>query len=194
MLAYHYTKLCAAVNILKSGIIERSESLISLNERPVVWFSKNELWEPSAIIGRFNNDLSIEIAEKLVGLVRFGYDSNKLKSIQNFKKISGCPPAIFKKMAKTGNQYEWLVSYEEIPVRDCLVEFRYQSRWIGLDDLKHIVGSTDPDQIMTFFKQTVGVKWTTHVRRKYLKINENNQIVDTRTGEIIPFDKLDTYT
>ena len=193
-MAWHYTSVIAAVSILKTGIIRRSEGLIYIKEKPVVWFSTEPDWEPTTTSNIETNEagerkaLGVEAAEKHAGCVRFGYPIDKLKSIQDFKKNSGCPPRLFKSFTSAPwvkDIYKWLVSYEDIPAPECVVEFRYSGRWLPLKEFGDIVGSELPDDILAFYREKVGL---THAagqisRGRYLRVTDAG-LMDTRTGDV----------
>lgn len=192
-MAWHYTSVIAAVSILKTGVIRRAEDFIHIKEKPVVWFSTEPDWEPTTTSNLVTNaagemkPLGVEAAEKHGGCVRFGYPVDKLKSIQDFKKNSGCPPRIFKSVSSTPwvtSVYNWRVSYEEIPAEECVVEFRYSGRWRPLKELGGIVGSELPDDILAFYREKVGLTHTTEqISRRYLRTTDVG-IMDTRTGDV----------
>lgn len=48
MFAYHYTNVGAMAGIMESGFIAPSTFGVPANERPIVWFSTHETWEPTA--------------------------------------------------------------------------------------------------------------------------------------------------
>ena len=80
---WHYTKGRHLANILEDCVIRPATLFVPANERPIVWFSTNQQWEPT-----------VGPKERLElyagGLVRFGVDPDTAPhNWQTLKELSG---------------------------------------------------------------------------------------------------------
>lgn len=85
MTLWHYTIGFHYERILAEGLIKPATAGIDPGERLIVWFSKNQIWEPTAQKGDFTKE---EMHERLGGLIRIGvapetapYDWNAVKRL-----------------------------------------------------------------------------------------------------------------
>jgi|HubBroStandDraft_4_1064222.scaffolds.fasta_scaffold49897_2 hypothetical protein len=89
MRLYHYTVGDYMLKILASGVILPATKLVPKGERPIVWFSSNPVWEPTARKGdprtrrSFSKD---ETRERCHGLYRFTIDSEQTP-VHAWKKL-----------------------------------------------------------------------------------------------------------
>ncbi len=77
-LLWHYTTGQCSIGIMESGVILPATAKVSAGERPIVWFSSNQEWEPTstkifeAHDGRTWRMSKDELRVRGNGLVRFG--------------------------------------------------------------------------------------------------------------------------
>lgn len=131
-LAWHYTTGDAFLEIVKSGFLITTSEHCPQHERPVLWFSMNQRWEPTAAKGIVENfqrrTASMQENKELGnGLVRFGYPHSKLIPWVELWKQVGILPAQKRGLEKAGreqgaNPYHWYGCFHEIPVDQLVVE------------------------------------------------------------------------
>ena len=80
-LVYHYTHLIAGGTIIQDGYLRVSDLEKKQGMRATLWFSKHEIFEPSAL--KYYQDgngiksfKSMQEQANTVGCVRFGYDDS----------------------------------------------------------------------------------------------------------------------
>lgn len=88
---WHYTIGLRAEKILQCGIMRGATKHVPLNERPVVWFSMSQTFEPTAAKLKIQNGVtsSMSIAEMIElgrGVVRFGLPPSTLLTGDTLKK------------------------------------------------------------------------------------------------------------
>ena len=77
MNVYHYSYGIRLDSILKSGLLRPIGNEIPRHERPAVWFTTNDVWEPTTAViemdqfGRLDRQLSMQECHEKVGLIRF---------------------------------------------------------------------------------------------------------------------------
>lgn len=127
---WHYTTQRHLALIIQDKEIRQATAGLPPGERPVVWCSVNEIWEPTAAKkGLDGRGMTKEQTHKLLGLARIRvlpqscpYDWN------HFRKHAGCPEWFAKALVtvakeKGADPKQWRVSYEPIP----------QSQWINIE-------------------------------------------------------------
>lgn len=90
--AWHYTTGHCAIQIVLSGLILPATECVPAREKPVVWFSLNQDWEPTAtkgivdpLTGLRRNATTEEMAHLANGLYRFGVLPSCLMSWTDLK-------------------------------------------------------------------------------------------------------------
>jgi hypothetical protein len=126
-LLWHYTVGPSFLSIIEDGLIRPTEVLLCPGERPIVWFSANQIWERTAGLalgdeeGAFVRSLSIEEMTQYGGIVRFGvapetapYDWNALKELSRMPAwvARGLYDIAIKKGARPG---EWYGTFDAVP-------------------------------------------------------------------------------
>lgn len=142
-LRWHYTVGVRFKSIVEDGVILPATAGVPDGERPAVWFSVREPWEPTAnkLMRRPNGDLVVldreETAEAGGGLVRIGVARSAAPvSWREYLRTSG----ITKKMAEGlaasarrqgSNPALWFVSYHAVP-RDLwrAVQVWHEGEWV----------------------------------------------------------------
>lgn len=135
-LAWHYTTGEAFQAIMDSGILMTTSAGCPTHERSVLWFSMNQIWEPTAnkaIIhnGQYRGLTMRETKERFGGLVRFGFPQSKLVPWLELWKHSGILPSHKRAMEKTGraqgaNPHHWMGCFSPIPVAELVAEIMDQ--------------------------------------------------------------------
>jgi len=134
--AWHYTTTEKFELIIKSGLLKTTLSLMPerRGERPIVWFTINQEWEPTtAYTYRDNKPLTmLENKQAGGGLVRLGYP---LAGIPNYElipwielyKVAGIKPKFKNLLEKLGknrgsNPYHWLGCFNDIPLESLIIQ------------------------------------------------------------------------
>lgn len=129
---WHYTIGLHAEKILRYGIIQCATRYVPIHERPVVWFSMNQTFEPTAAKGKYVNGVMLrmsisEMFEFGRGLVRFGLPPKTLLSGDNLRRrarISGRDWILLKKSAGQmgADSSDWFGSLDPIEISSCTFE------------------------------------------------------------------------
>ena len=119
---------------------------IPFKERPAVWFSNRETWEPTASKGIVDARTSIKrtatIAEMIElggGLARIGIEAEGLATWFQHRKTSGMSPATARALVQAAvkvgaNPGDWLVHYGAVPSSKWRAAQRWDgAQWIGVD-------------------------------------------------------------
>ena len=132
---WHYTTGSRFKQILESGVIRPATKFVPAGERPVVWFSTEPVWEPTANKMRQNRDGSFisqdmtQTAEGCEGLVRIGVlPQTAPHDWRAFKQLSGISAKMAEglyNVAKLQNARpgHWYVTFEEVP----------KSAWVSIE-------------------------------------------------------------
>jgi hypothetical protein len=135
--AWHYTIGQHASSIYSAGVIKCATAGIQKNEKPVVWFSTQRRWEPSASKTTMLC-ITIEDHLDLCGSVwRFGVPTSALLNWTALCKAAKISPKWQKILinssvsGKPYDKYSWYGSIVEVPVDKCVVEcwVRGESGW-----------------------------------------------------------------
>lgn len=83
---WHYTYSDAFISIFKDGSIKPATDFIDPVERPIVWFSKEQFWEPTVTKGRVESGHRInltmdDMVNRGYGLFRIGVNKDALTSL-----------------------------------------------------------------------------------------------------------------
>jgi hypothetical protein len=143
---WHYTTGENLVQIVTDDAIKPATEHVPKNERPIVWFSLNQWWEPTANKGRRTADgrtvtaTMMEMCELGGGLVRIGvapetapYDWRTLRELSGMSSAMarGLYNAAIKQGARPG---EWRGTFESVPQAQwTAVEVLQDGRWVPLE-------------------------------------------------------------
>ncbi|WP_038214371.1 hypothetical protein [Xenophilus azovorans] len=113
--AWHYTTKARAVDILGDSILKPSSTGVQPPEKPVVWFSLNQRWEPTANKAIVHNGAlrTLTMTETHTvggGLCRFGIDANKLLTggaLRRRASISHATWIGLTRHAQSGDPRDW---------------------------------------------------------------------------------------
>ena len=129
-MAWHYTTGEKFIQIVESGLLMPSSSGVEYPEKPIVWFSSNQYWEPTACKAKAENNTTIILTmdETSIGgrgLVRFGYPLKDLHHWSKLKEKSRMPESIALALEEEGirqgaNPSHWYGLTKTIPLSKCL--------------------------------------------------------------------------
>lgn len=145
-LVWHYTVGVKLSFIRLTGaLLPASSEHDSLRERPVLWFSRRQNWEPTAtkLIGSDKGAVyrpSVAELHQMMGLYRFGLHAQDPRLVPwgRLPKLAGISFSDAKRMAKNAEQlgaapFDWLGSLVEVPVEDCAFQRWNGAAWEGCD-------------------------------------------------------------
>jgi hypothetical protein len=146
-LVWHYTTGYYLERIIKTQTLLPTEKGIEPGERPALWFSKEQHWEPTAQKRWPNPDGTYRLLgmlgtyQHVGGLGRIGVDPDRVElcDFATFVATSGIPQEAVRKMRRVGreqraNPRNWLVSFA--PVRSeswAAVQVYSGTRWVEID-------------------------------------------------------------
>ena len=150
---WHYTIGKYIPAIFESGELRPTDQHIEKGEKPILWFSSNPHFEPTATKAALRYDgsligLSVEETEQLGGgLFRFGVSIDRVTSWPRIGSIAGMRTKIKKSLEDVGirkgaSPRQWFGSLEAISIFDMTLDWRNDSgEWV--DHLQHpsILGS-----------------------------------------------------
>jgi hypothetical protein len=138
-LVWHYTTETHLNEILASRVLLlKAAGPTVLNERPGVWFSKEQIWEPTAQKARRNPRtgeeklLGMRGTYENAGLGRIGVDAERtlLLDFDTFVATCEMPAKIVRAMKKWGqgqgaNPRNWMCSLEPVGIEQWIAFGRY---------------------------------------------------------------------
>lgn len=132
VLAWHYTTGEKFKAIVTSGYLKPTGILVKPPERPVLWFSLNQQFEPTArkaaIEGGAYRVLSIEeTGRRCGGLVRFGLSRRKLLTGDKLRTRARIARALWAGLCRVGIQQKadpalWLGCLDAVPVEHLAID------------------------------------------------------------------------
>lgn len=142
---WHYTNGDAFLKILKDGAIRPLEQFLEQGVRPVVWFSSEPFWEPTAektwIEGEKKTKLDMAAMHERCGLYRLGLSKKTAAlSWKEYKRKSGSDPRVIEGFVKVsrnagGEPREWRATFDEVPLEKCLRIERFGGRkWVDASE------------------------------------------------------------
>lgn len=145
MTLWHYTTGETFLQILESGKILHATAGVPDGERPIVWFSSNQVWEQTANKRAQRSDGSMEgvdmeeTRKRGGGLVRFGVDPETAPYDWNaLKRLSGMKSKHAEHVAAAGLKLharpsEWFGTFDAVPITEwTAVEIYQDGEWISL--------------------------------------------------------------
>jgi hypothetical protein len=143
-MAWHYTTGHCARQIVQSEVILPATEGVPWNERPAVWFSTRQDWEPTAskgIVDRktgLRRTATIDEMEALAGgCYRFGMEATSLLRWSDLRRAAKIRPPVAKALELAGhhmgaNPQDWMGRVGPVSVRDVLViERLVNGQWIS---------------------------------------------------------------
>lgn len=150
---WHYTCGIKIQSIISDGLIKQATAHIEPGEKPVVWFSSNKLWEPTASKATMRNNRLYrltrdETEREASGLFRISVSKETAPhNWDDYVNLSGASSQMISLMKKNGyNQgsriSQWFFSFDPVP----------RSKWISFDQFVNgIWTSIDPDEFVKTF-------------------------------------------
>ncbi|OEZ83366.1 hypothetical protein JAB6_29430 [Janthinobacterium sp. HH104] len=108
-IAWHYTTGQKFALIQKNGVLRPAHIGVLASERPVIWFSTNPVFEPTAakafVVDGVRRMLTVrEMYDLAGGVVRLGCRISRLKSGADLRKAAKMQPAIWNVLASVGKR------------------------------------------------------------------------------------------
>ena len=145
MVLWHYTYSDAVISILKDGFIKPATDFIEPGERPIVWFSKEQFWEPTVTKGGVESgqllDLTMDdMVKRGYGLFRIGVNADTAPyTWSELKLMSGMGADLAAGLVRSAkrrgaNPSRWRGTLVPLPRADWvrIEEFR-RKEWIPID-------------------------------------------------------------
>lgn len=109
MLAWHYTTGDNFRQIVESGELRPTDSFIAKGEKPILWFSRHQDWEPTAckgvrdpVTGTRRTLTRWETCEMCGGLVRFGVSQARLVAWPEVARTARMPKKMIGALVTVG--------------------------------------------------------------------------------------------
>jgi hypothetical protein len=129
-LVWHYTTGQKFELIAECGLLMPTEVGIAKNEKPVLWFSKNQSWEPTANKMRRSPDGKLIFLDQLGtaehggGLVRFGIKKNSVHHWHALIKAACIPETTVRSLEAAGIKQgakpsDWCGTLKPVNVDEC---------------------------------------------------------------------------
>lgn len=137
---WHYTVTQHYPSIMKEGRLRLATLHVATRERPVVWFSTQPFWEPTACKGIIENGVRRTATfEEMrdTGLVRFGvrpsdapYDWHAyLRKSRIDRGIADGLLEVARALGADPNH--WFVSFRPVAIERCIaIEFLHEGTWV----------------------------------------------------------------
>ena len=141
---YHYSALVTLPQIDASGYLRPSNAGGAADETPLLWFSKNQRWEPTAtkLVMTSSGPVKLTLAEQLeqFGCIRFGlpFDDPRMMDWRKACKVASISTAERKSLETVGKQdgalpSDWFAVKEIIYLNEVSFEVYHQNKWILTD-------------------------------------------------------------
>lgn len=107
---WHYTSCIHLEGIINAQKLKVSEADRRFGFKPAVWFSKNQMWEPTASKMATTEEgkivtLSPSEQLKTIGMVRIGIEhTNELVSWAKYKHVGKIPLPFYERLEEVGKQ------------------------------------------------------------------------------------------
>lgn len=141
-LVHHYAPCAYLPSIHESGVLRPSNAGASQRERPLLWFSANQKWEPTAtkmMTDRFGRPTQLTFEQQLArfGCCRFSLpaDDPRLLTWAAACKAVGIGFTAKRQLEATGrrrggNPLHWFATAESIDVADLAFSVFEAGRWV----------------------------------------------------------------
>ena len=127
LIAWHYTTGEKFSRIIADGFLRPSTIGVVAPEKPILWFSVNQTWEPTATkpLGRPDGSIQLLTMEECRdyggGLCRFGIDSKSLIRWPELGKKAKIAPTLARGLCETAktqgaNPLDWFGTIKKVPV------------------------------------------------------------------------------
>ena len=134
---WHYSKGVHLQVIAAHGLLMPADLDVKPPERPILWFSANEYWEPTASPGRVSAGQPLsarETAELCGGLVRFGCRTTRLLTGEALRRKARMDRKLWDSLVAVGREQgadptDWWGTTRPIAIGDLTVEVM-NSAWV----------------------------------------------------------------
>lgn len=138
--------------IVQAGHLRPGSSGVSI-ERPMLWFSANQVWEPTAgkawrgKDGRLSKAMTFREQQSTVGCVRFGLASRDLRLIEwrDACAVAGIPRDDRRRMERNGQKAggdpsQWMAVAGAVELSDLSFEVFGDGAWhyANADEMAHV--------------------------------------------------------
>jgi hypothetical protein len=151
MIVYHYTTSEKLNSIYADGLLLPSAIGIGNREIPIVWFSSNPRWEPTAnkSIGYRANGLDVPVrpltTSEMAGmftLVRFGIHASRTLPWHQLRKAARIAHTEQRRLIRRARRVgstpiDWFGSLDPIPIAETIREDMNPSREWVLNEIDH---------------------------------------------------------
>jgi hypothetical protein len=132
-IAWHYTSGRCAIQIVQTEVILPATENVPRGEKPAVWFSLNQSWEPTAtkgildpLTGSRRFATMDEMARLAGGCYRFGIDPSRLLCWSALKVKTRMRPKTVRALERVAykfrsNPSDWMGAMEAVSLRDVVV-------------------------------------------------------------------------
>lgn len=146
LLAWHYTTGRHFAAIVETGMLRPSAQHIAKGESPILWFSLEQYWEPTAQKAVRENGDMISVGmlgtyEKGMGLVRFGVYPSRLVPWPRLAKQACIPSGLRRGLERSGRaqgavpEHWYGLVGEPLPVSDVDAIDRFDGKnWVRIPD------------------------------------------------------------
>lgn len=141
-MAWHYTTGEKFALIRRHGLLLQATKGVMPPERPVVWFSLNQQFEPTARKGIIKNGVQVwatldEMRQLAGGLFRLGIDPSQLLHVEVLKRRARINAATWRVLCATAADVGadpglWFGCLDPVPVSGLAVEFMDGSQWVRM--------------------------------------------------------------
>lgn len=141
--AWHYTTGQKAKMIFESGELKPTDAFIEAQEKPILWFSKNQEWEQTAnkmLVGpgTLRQLTTDETRNMGGGLFRFGMPSNKLIQWPRLARSANMRSKIQRALEEGGLRAgadfrEWCGLLEPVSIAGLTCQTLTDSGWVELE-------------------------------------------------------------
>lgn len=142
-LAWHYTTGTKFKQIVESGYLDPKKTATPPNEKPILWFSKHQYFEPTAQKavrlpnGQIENLGMMGTYEMGGGLIRFGYPIAKLTEYKKLCRQAGVAMLDVLSLERVGvsqgaKPTDWMGTLKKIDIQDCIIEVLSGDAWVNV--------------------------------------------------------------
>jgi hypothetical protein len=151
MIVYHYSHGIRLAAILKSGVLLPTKIGVPRHEKPAVWFTTNDFWEPTTSVrvidrnGRLIRRLSMRECHEMVGLIRFTVnEASAPYTWSHHKRNGGMDRSTAKSLYDTAIEMgsspsQYRMSYVPVPA----------SKWLAVENWDGASWQPIPDFVST---------------------------------------------
>ena len=147
-IAWHYTTGTKFKQIVESGYLDPKKTATPVNEKSILWFSKNQHFEPTAQkairlpTGQIKSLGMMGTYEMGGGLIRFGYPVAKLTEYKKLCRQAGINTLDVFSLERVGlsqgaKPTDWLGTLTKVAIDDCIIEVFNGDAWVNVKGCIH---------------------------------------------------------